>query len=71
VSPELFRAKIQVLANLVEARAQLRSPEAQTVYQIRGSNTTMQVDFSIIADHGRDDILITYENGAVWFSMLY
>jgi hypothetical protein len=71
MSPERFRASVRVVADLVQKHAQFRSPEAQTVYEIRGSNTTMQVDFSIIADHGRDDILITYENGAVWFSMLY
>jgi hypothetical protein len=71
VSPELFRANIRVLADLVQKKAQVRAPEAQTAYNIRGSNSTMEVDFTIRSDKGDDNSVITYQSGAVGFMMLY
>jgi hypothetical protein len=71
VSPELFRDNIRVLADLVQKKAKERFVGAETAYNIRGSNLMMQVDFSIKAEHGRDDLLIAYENGDIWFSMLH
>lgn len=70
MSPKLFRANIPVLAERVQSEARERHTEAETAYQIRGSNNAMEVDFMIRADHGQDNITITYRQGVVDFDII-
>ena len=71
VSRELFESQIKVLALRVEQEAQKRHPEAQTAYEIHGSNVQMKCIFRIRAKHGEDTIEITYSNGNIDFIVVW
>lgn len=70
MSRELFEAQLKVLASRVEQECKKRNPEAQTFYEIQGSNNQMRCDFHINADHGQDDIEIMYSNGHISFMVV-
>ena len=70
MSRELFEAQLKVLASRVEQECMKRSPEAQTFYELHGSNSQMKCDFHIHADHGQDDIEIMYSKGNISFMVV-
>ena len=71
MSRELFEAQLKVLASRVEQEAKKRHPEAQTFYEVQGSNNQMRCDFHIRCDKGQDDIEIMYSNGGIDFMVIH